>query len=279
MRLTSALSVILTLCLGGPAIHAVSITVTPALAPNGFGSPSFDTWLGNAIYALEHGWSSYGVAGTPGYYQAASSTIDGDEILVTSFPSWRGLVDPGTAFGPAFAGEYGNRLHFGLVIDGEGTQFSISQLSFTATSTDPFDALGFSFAEGSYTYSSSYVGVLYGADGALGGGDDTYVTSGPNTTLVDALIGRGSGNAYWPCGPGDPLPCTTDAERQLAMNVAAAYPGFAYDFIGTYTLSLALASVTGSATVHISPVPEPATLGLLGVGLAALAGVLRRQAT
>ncbi len=129
--------------LAGP----ITIDVRPALAPNGFGSPSYAAWLANAYEALSTGAASAGTPGTPSYYEQRDQ-FDGRENMVTSFNSWLGQADPAPAFGAAFASELGNRILFGLFINGNGSQFSISQLSFTAVSTDPGNVLGFGFGAG-----------------------------------------------------------------------------------------------------------------------------------
>ena len=250
-----------------PARAGMIITVTPSVAPNAFGSPSYGTYVSNAIYALENGLTSFGDPNSPSYYQALSNgaQITPDQVLVSGFPSWLGTADPGTAFGPAFANELGNRLLFGLTILGDGQQFSISQLSFGATSSDPSNALGFTFAAGSYNYSSDYVGVIYGNDGAA----NTYVTSGPNTQMVDALYGRGSGNAFdvYTDSPGGTI--------QDKLNTALA--GIQdMTFTGTYTLG-GVGGATGSAFVNVSAVPEPSTLILTGTGLLSCLNYARRH--
>jgi len=188
-------------------------------------------------------------------------------MIVTGFPSWLGSADPADLFGPAYAKELGNRPLFGVVIQG-GTgdpSISISQLSFTATSNDYADLLGFGFAQGTYNYSSNYEGIIFGTNGA----PNTYVTSGPNTTLVNEIVGRGSGNAdaaY--CDP-----CTID-QQQAAIN--ALYGDFAgmTQFTGTYTLTDSNNNIlTGSGTFDV--VPEPYTPFLIGGGLLAI-GIVRR---
>ena len=256
------------------AIPVPTIEVHPWLAPNVFGSPNWAPAVANAITALKTGASSAGTPGTPAYYEEQTTSVSSAEVVVTGFPSWRGLVDPGTEFGPAFASELGNRMHFALVIDGNGGKFSISQLGFGATSTDPFAGLAFGFGTGSYGYSSDYQGVLYGGDGAFGGGDDTYVTAGLATTLVDGLIGRGSGNSFAAYCPG----CDLSAQ-QAALDAVAAYPDYPFDFIGTYTLVADDEIIaSGSGTFHItSSVPEPGTLALFGAGLLAFGGVRLTQ--
>ena len=240
---------------------SIDIQVTPWLAPNSYGSPSFAGAVANEEYALLNGLSAYGTPGTPTYFQARSD-VTSAEAVVTGFPSWMGRADPGSVFGPAFANELGNRMHFGLLALGNGMQFSASDLSFVMTSTDPYNALDYAFPGGSYTYSSELVGILYGADGVLGGGDDTFITSGPSTQLVDALVGRGSGNSFAAYCSG----CTI-AQQQAAIDGVAAYPGSPFDFTGTYTIATTSGTFDGSGTFHVSTVPEPATLPLIGVGL------------
>jgi hypothetical protein len=241
-----------------PARAGLTITVTPSVAPNAFGSPSYGAYVSNAVSALENGLSSYGDPTSPSYYQALANgaQITPDQVLVSGFPSWLGTADPGTAFGPAFANELGNRLHFGLTILGNGQQFSISELSFTATSSDPSNSLGFSFGTGSYNYSNDYVGVIFGT----GGAPNTYITSGPNTQLVDAIYGRGSGNAF-PVYSTDPG--ATDQDK--LNNALATIPDMT--FTGTYTID----GATGSASVDVVATPEPSTL--ISAGTAVLFGL------
>lgn len=252
----------------GGAHASLLVTVTPWLAPNAFGSPNFGTAEANAVQAMYQGVSSYGTAGTPGYFQA-QATVTSAEAIVTGFPSWLGRVDPGTVFGPAFANELGNRMTFAVRIDGNGSQISIDQLAFSATSTDPFNALAFGFAAGSYQYGSGYMGVLKGVDGILGTADDTFVTSGLSSQLVDEIVGRGSGNSFAALCPGCSL-----ADQQAAIDAVAAYPGQDFTFTGTYTLD----GASGSGTFAIAAVPEPNSLALAGIAFVGLVfGSTRRK--
>jgi hypothetical protein len=259
------------------ALADLTITVTPSLAPNAFGSPSYSGYVSNAIGALETGATSAGDPNSPTYYQAIANgaSIDANQIIVSGFPSWLGQADPGTAFGPAYANELGNRLLFGLSItSNSGQTFSISELSFAATSSDAGNSLGFGFGQGSYNYSSDYVGVIYGAGGAADTSDYTYVTSGSNTQPVNAIYGRGSGNAYdvYETDPG-----ATDQDK--LNNAMAAIPGST--FTGTYSIE----GFTGSGSVNIdsvnpnaSPTPEPSTFVMAATaGLAGLAYSWRRR--
>ena len=206
----------------------ITITVIPALAPNANSSPSWNDWVSNAITALLNGYASCGDPSLPSYYQQVTDAISVTNNIVSVFPSWNSLADPGTVFGANFAGESGNRLHFGFDING-GTNFiSIAQLSFVAHSTDTNNTLDFSYAAGSYTYSPSCVGIIYGPGGA-----NIYITSGPATQPVNEIVGRGSGNAWWASADGMP----DLASEQSNLNVRASQICSApFVFVGTYTL-------------------------------------------
>jgi hypothetical protein len=243
---------------------ATTIDVTPWLAPNVFGSPSYVTAEANAIYALYNGLSSYGAAGPTQFN--AQSNVTSAQAVVTGFASWNGQAAPSAPY----QNELGTRMLFGLVINGGESQFSISQLSFAATSTDPGNGLAFGFGAGSYNYGAGYQGILKGQDGLLFTSDDTFVTTGLNTQLVDGLVGRGSGNAFAAYCPG----CSV-AQQQAALDAVVAYPGSDYTFTGTYTLGAA----TGTGEFAISAVPETSTWVMMILGFAGLGIMAKRRAT
>jgi hypothetical protein len=263
MSLPRALAVALAVALAAPQAARAEfvITVFPSLGANIFGSPNYDAYRDNAITALRTGVSQAGTPGTPGYYQqvAAGSPILLTDLVVTDFNSWRGKADPGGAF----AAETGTRLYFGLSIVSTtpGERFSIDQLSFEATSTDPFNTLDYSLPAGFYEYSRDYVGVRFGPNGP------EFITSGPASQEVDALFGRGSSNAFEVLST---FPGATNQEKiDLAFDGVA---GFRYT--GTYSLN----GVTGTATVDITAVPAPPGVVLLASGgLALLGRRLRRR--
>lgn len=243
--------------------NATIIDVTPWVAPNAFGSPSYAAAVANANYALYHNLNSYGAAGPEQFN--AQSNVTASEVIVTGFNSWRGVAAPGAPY----QSELGNRMLFGLRIDGQGSQFSISQLSFAATSSDPGNELAFAFAQGSYNYSLDYQGILKGQDGLLFTNDDTFVTTGLNTQLVDGLVGRGSGSSFAAYCPGCTVP-----QQQAEIDAAAAYPGSAFTFTGAYTLGAA----TGDDTFHISAVPETSTWVMMILGFAGMGVMAQRRA-
>jgi hypothetical protein len=258
-------------CAAGVFADPISITVTPSLAPNAFGSPSFGDYQANAISALTSGSSTAGNPALPSYYSAVTGPLAVSQNIVTNIPSWNGTSNPGGAFGAAYANEYGNRLHFGLHIVGNGAQFSISELSFTATSSDLTNSLGFAFPNG-YGYGAGYVGLSYGADGIKGTADDQLITGGSSDQLVNELFGRGSGNA-WEVDDSS----GNAQQQQLAIDMGAqqiwaANNSQPFTFTGTYALidgSTTLASGSGQVTFDqaVAPLPSPAlaSLGLLGI--------------
>jgi len=265
MHFAAAAAALLLCSTAAQAQTSPTIQVFTSVAPNAYGSPSYAGYVANAIGALHDGDSSRGVSGSPTYY-SQTSNVRADQVIVTGFPSWMGKADPGTAFGSAYASELGNRMLFGVKIDGNGTQFSIDQLSFTMSSDDPYNGLGYTYAQGSYGYSNDYEGVLKGADGMLWTADDIFVTSGSASMLVDGLVGRGSGNSYAAYCPG----CSV-ADQQAAINAAAAGPS--YNFSGAYSLN----GATGSGTFHVAAVPEPASWALMLGGFGLVGGAMRRR--
>lgn len=248
--------------LAGTAAAAPVVTVIPASAPNSFGSPNFSGWVANAQAALQSGASSAGTPGTPAYYQAAPAVIDATDNIATSFNSWKGVAPaPGVGFGS----ELGNRLHFGVRVVDTTATFSLSQLQYDMSSSDPGNFLNF---DGSFTagdsYSATRVGIHYGADQAPGGGDDTVYTSGSATTPVNALFYVGIGNAP-SATAGSP-----GATNQDKIDNALAGLDYPYTISTTYTI----AGETGSASVTV--VPEPVNAALLALGACLMVARRRR---
>ncbi len=234
------LAVVAMPCFSPAQAQGITVTVIPALAPNVYGSPNWNAWVSNATTAIANGYASYGDPSSPSYYQRAPAVISVTNNIVTGFPSWNGLADPGDVFGANFSQELGNRLQFGIDIKGGTNLISISQLSFSAHSTDPGNTLDFAFAQGSYNYSSSYVGIIYGPGGA-----NTYITSGPATQQVNEIVGRGSGNAW------DTYDTSGDiaSEQSNILACALQVSDQPFNFTGTYTIG----GVSGSNSVTLNP--------------------------
>jgi hypothetical protein len=252
---------------------AATIIVATSLAPNAFGSPSYAGYVQNAISALHDSVTFRGDPNSPTYYRAQSG-VTAAQAIVTGFPSWNGLADPGSVFGPAYANELGRRMHFGVRINGDGTQFSISQLAFSATSNDAENALGFGFGAGSFGYSLDYQGVLKGMDGVLFTSDDIFVTSGDSSQLVDGLVGRGPGNSFAAYCAG----CTIE-QQQAAIDEVANDPNYPTLFTGMYTLGNSTGNGSFVISTAAAAVPEPASWAMMISGFGLVGGAMRSRKT
>jgi len=255
----------------------VSVTVIPSLAPNAYGSPSWSDYVSNATLGIENGGVSEGTGAAQYTPLPNGASFNWEEAVVTGFPSWMGVAAPNT---PAYSGEYGNRLTFGLDVKGNGQPISISQLGFEGDSSDPGDVLQWSWATGSFDYSTDYVGIIYGVGGAGDIADYTYVTSGLNTQPVDEIISRGTGNSLPAYEEADAIAnfgydpySAPDISDQQRIDETASVFGLTSDFsvTGVYTMGN---DISGSATVNETGVPEPASFSLVGIGALSL---LRRR--
>lgn len=251
--------------------------VIPSVGPNSFAVPSGPVYNDNAVNAIYQGLATtgtpsvtFGTPGTPPYYVGLPNNafVPVTNNIVTDFPSWLGNADPGTTFGPGYANELGNRLYFGFaVIRGAADpQISISQLSLFIDSNIP--EITFTVGAGGYDYNARTWGVLFGPNGMLGGGDDTIITSGPNTQMVDAIIGRGTGLALSVLSS---FPGATNQDR--IDQFASTMPD--YFMRGAYTLG----PVTTSVVTNFFAVPEPGTVlgGLGALGCFVVLAQRRRQ--
>lgn len=174
-------------CLGASvlvvSVTAQTVTFFPASAP--VETTALTTWRANATSALENGATTWGIVGTPGYFDASNPVILASEVVSTpTFSSWHGYANPSSVFGENFAGQLGNSYRVPFIVMRGAAQFSLSQLSGSRVIGSNSGAI----PSLTGNYLSSVIGIRFGSDGALGGGDDTYVTSGANTQLVDALI-------------------------------------------------------------------------------------------
>lgn len=136
-----------------------------------------------------------------------------------------------------------------------------------ATSTGPAQALGSGAAQ-------HYAGTFSITSGA--GDTGTNFLSG---SFTDLAFGAGPGGALAVGAPPDTLTFTSDVITSLSLPAGIGFafsnviPGFAMvgSSIGSFTSNV---SGTFSASV-----PEPASLGLLGLGLVGLFGVTRFRST
>lgn len=256
----------------GAANAQLVMMVRPSSAPNIFGSPNWNAYNTNALNSLANNLGNIGNRNTdPTAYEIAGPVIQPGDAIVAGFSSWRGAANP-----PApFAGEFGNRLHFGLSIVGGGTnpQFRLNDLTFDMSSGDPGNSLGFVGDFVGLGYSATRFGIDFGANRVEGGGDDIMYTTGNGLTLVDKIVYVGVGNAF----DATSEPGTTNQDK---MDSAIAYimSESMFDITCTYTMYApggvtVLGSGTGSVLV---PAPGP-TMGLVTMGAICLMRRHRRR--
>ncbi|MEO1525410.1 MAG: PEP-CTERM sorting domain-containing protein [Planctomycetota bacterium] len=243
----------------------VVMDVYASPAPNFTASPSWNGYLANALNSLENDLGSIGDRSLdPTAYEvfADGATIGLNELIVSPFNSWRGVANPSAPFD----NEFGNRVHFGVHIVGDGTmRFRLEDLSYEMSSTDSGNRLGFSGSFAGGSYSGTRIGIDYGADMAKGGGDDTIIDSGAATQFVDELIYVGVGNAF------DASPFSGSDQERIDQVLSEIGPETIFDFTGSYSLSDSTgASILAAGATTISVVPEPTAV----VALLALTGTL-----
>ena len=172
------------------------ITVYPSIGPNILSSPNGNAYILNAIQGLQNNGAPAGTPGTPGYYSTTNGPVPINHIVVTGFNSWLGHLNPGAVFGPNYANESGNRIHFGVsvVSTNPGMQeFSLSQLEGEIVSTDSNGFLNSlrDFIGGDYA--PDFIGVITDTNGNI---IDVLDSGEVGTTPVDALYFFGLGQGF-----------------------------------------------------------------------------------
>ncbi len=258
----------------------ITFDVIPAFAPKGPDSPSWNSYVLNAIAGIQSNTDVGSRATNPAAYERVTGPFPPSEIIYTPFPSWRGTADPNPAFVAPFDGELGNRVHFGLHVVGEsGWKFALDELTWALDSDDDsdlFDAAG-SFAGA--TYSATRVGLDYGPDNKRGGGDDEILRSGEvGSREVNELIYVGVGDGFFSENPMAPNN-QADIDLTLAELQAACPQGCDVNLTATYTLPDhgGTGTISSSATATIAIVPEPSTAALAALGMLAGCVSLRRR--
>ncbi|HWR51696.1 MAG TPA: PEP-CTERM sorting domain-containing protein [Bryobacteraceae bacterium] len=249
------------LLVAGVAGAAPVINIFPSIGPDIDVAATFSQYSANALFALENGLSSYGSAGTPSYYERASSFESSDVVSTYNyFQSWRGETPP-----PAgYDGQYGNMLYWGAAIQGNGERFSLNNVIYTESFLgDTYGAL----LGGSIGFGTRAIGIYFGADRVLGGGDDIrYVGGGTAGTMIDVLYFTGMGAAFL-------VDDASKLQYYLDNIRIADYPSAR----GGYLVNTNSGVYSGTQTLAMSDaVPEPATFGFVGAGLLAIAYAARR---
>lgn len=249
-----------TLCLFAAmsATAQVTINVEGTMAPNVFGSPSWATWAGNAIYAAEYGLTSYGSAG-PAQFSVTTTPLPVSYNIVTGYSSWEGQADPAAPY----SSELGTRASFVAIINGNGSPISMNgfgaNLAATPANDLGFDAPNNGVSPGDWNYDTYDIGIIFNNGIDVSGGFTT-VTSGDPSQMVNEIISVGAGDAFASYSGDDTSdPMATD-QQTLDYDLASVPNG--YDFTGTFYYN----DLSSSATIVFNPVPEPSSFALLGLG-------------
>lgn len=231
----------------------ITMTECFSSAPNAFGSPSWASYVSNAITGIQNGCTATGDPTQPNYYQSQTTFLPG-QLIVTDYNSWDGQANPTGAF----SGELGNRLHAGLFVTDNGNsadQFSLSELNFNMSSSDAANSLGFAGSfDATDSYSLTRVGIINNP-----GGGQSLVTSGSSTQKVDELAYVGVGNAF--CS-GSPVDCgggsfTSIGDLISYMNSNAPFSVSTHYWLQDGTGPV-ISSVIGTADVAATPEPAEA---------------------
>ena len=251
----------------------VRFDTVPSLAPNAFATPSWSGYVSNAHLSLMGNPATNIGDRTidPTAFElvdvvnpnAPQNEVDPKEMIATTFNSWRGIAPPD---GEAFIDQFGNRVQFGFALETDGNgQIDISSLDIMWTkhwmNNDPEMATSSiilnPLTQGTFStdaYTMETIGVRYGPDGALGGGDDTILTSG--TGLVDAIYSVGVGDGFVP----EEVEVATDQEEIdlfIRNLLAAEHPPQKLKM--TYAVLLDVnEQLVSESTIFLTP--EPGTL-------------------
>jgi len=268
----------------GLSFGAPVITIVQSVGP-GFASPNLFAYTQNALRGLIFGTDNVnadtGNGSGASLYTRLAGPVSPGQVIDTSpnspgfagFNSWLGLA-PG-----AIAGEFGNRLYFGLIVK-DTTPFSLSNLVYVDTFYGAPQNIFFNTATDTYDGVTT-LGIHYGGDGVRGGLDDTIFQLGEaNTNLVHELYYSGYSNTFVLSPPAS----GQTPQQQLNSTIqtlSAAIGPLPAPIVGAgVTTTPGNIQTLGQLTTQSAPVsgiPEPSTYVLVSAGLAALAFARRRR--
>lgn len=264
---------------------------TYSIAPNfHFSNPAWTPYLENMRESAASGFAAgVGDSNDPSYFMLAPQYIPLSHAVVTDatgpglylatgarrFNSWRGQANPGSVFGSAYADQYGSHVFapYAFVVDDVNSPITLTSVVREAYSVADNGGLTPRLTNTYNDFTATRVGVTsFGANGVLGGGDDTYIMDGSSfaATPILAFIATGSGLALQMSqqydGTAWPVELT---DAKLFDEYLEQWGDYIYDQRAEYTINYTLDDENHSETLVGETyyiVPEPSSLALLGLG-------------
>ncbi len=232
------------------------------MAPNANGAASYDQFFTNTQYAILNGLPSYGSGNSE--FKTITS-VNGVQSFVTSYEQWNGVATPD---------EYGDRPSWAYYIyDDAGGNLDLSSLNGTKEYLYDWDSVEYS------DWGPIALGGLN--EKRLVGVDVNGLTGVDPTVDYVSYIGL-SGNAWWQTNWTGTLgvdhvwtDSTTLTNNPNALDDLAELGDWLPKHQSYWGLELVLDGQAFRAE-NINVVPEPATLALLGLGLAGI-GFARKK--
>jgi len=245
--------------------QADSVTLSPlfvSIGPNpNTPSPSYAGYTYNAQYGVSAAGVDVGgnINSTPTAYNVLGSggtaTVALQSVVGTPFASWLGVADPS---GP-LRDETGNCIFWSLEITGTPgkNDISLSQLSFSQSSTDPLDYFGITGSYASFAYAPDAVGILANGHDSGSGSPDQDV----NEIIITDFGSYLDGN---PAVTGYPLTGNDAVDLQaIDSTFSSALGNFSIDTCFAY----GTASTCDAVTVVGTPEPPSVIIFILGLSL------------
>jgi hypothetical protein len=280
------------------AVYTVSVIPSTGPADN---SPAYNAYVANAVAGiastgLATTGAPAGTFGTPSYYAPALASAGGGAInflapnLGPHLPGvtglWTGVAtnDSAANFGAAnqapaanYVGQTGNQAYFGLKItkDAADPAITVAGLTFNGFNYPAAQALGYLGANelaGTYTNADLFGFFGLPAGGTLGTTPLVAITN--INDPFDAIVYSGAGYGFQ-IGTAD---YTNLAELRGISGTTPSGPNALLTPAGSFTAGYTFSGVTTVGQLDINFAPAPATIALMGFGIAGLVRRGRRVA-